>query len=141
MAFIRELDDYQESLYPAESNHLDDINVLVQPNVYFIGAFQGQELLGIGAVKRMDGYGEIKRMFVPEKFRGCNIGLQMIQILETHLREHGIYTIRLETGIKQIPAIRLYQKMGFSSCPPFGEYKEDPLSLFMEKHLEPGNLP
>lgn len=134
-SFIRELDDFQAGLYPAESNHLDDMDVLVRPNVYFVGAIREGELMGIGAVKRLEDYGEIKRMFVPERHRGLNVGLKIIQALEAHLMEHGISVVRLETGIKQIPAIRLYEKTGFLPCPPFGQYKEDPLSLFMEKHL------
>ena len=136
MAFIRDLDDFQANLYPAESNHLDDIDVLIRPNVYFVGAVQDRELMGIGAVKRLEDYGEIKRMFVPEKYRGLHIGLKIIQALEIHLLEHGISVIRLETGIKQLPAIRLYEKTGFLPCSPFGQYKEDPLSLFMEKQLK-----
>ena len=49
---IRELDEYQLSIYPAESNHLDSVEELRRENVFFIGAFQGRQLVGTGAVKR-----------------------------------------------------------------------------------------
>ena len=132
---IEELDRYQESLYPPESNHLDGPATLMQPNVHFIGALDGDTLAGIGAVKRFTDYGEIKRMFIPEKFRGKGLGRQLMAALETHLIDHGIFIARLETGIHQTPAIRLYESSGFVKCPPFGSYKEDPLSVFMEKEL------
>ncbi|MCI0549354.1 MAG: GNAT family N-acetyltransferase, partial [Anaerolineae bacterium] len=41
----------------------------------------------------------------------------------------------LETGIYQIQAISLYERFGFERCGPFGEYKDDPLSIYFEKHL------
>jgi len=43
--------------------------------------------------------------------------------------------LRLETGIHQKEAIRLYERYGFVRRPPFGEYRVDPLSLYFEKIL------
>ncbi len=40
--------------------------------------------------------------------------------------------LRLETGIHQHEAISLYESVGFQAIPPFGAYKEDPLSRFYE---------
>jgi putative acetyltransferase len=134
-AFIRALDAYQSSLYPAESNHLDSIETLLQPNVFFVGAMDEKGLKGIGAVKVFETYGEIKRMFIPERFRGKGIGKQIIQALETHLIEQNIFRAALETGIHQKSAIGLYETMGFTKTRPFGSYIEDPLSIFMEKKL------
>lgn len=132
---IRALDEYQEALYPAESNHLDGLDTLLQDNVHFIGAFDGNTLLGIGAVKHMGGYGEIKRMFIPERFRGQGIADGLMTALLDHLSENGICVARLETGSRQVAAIRFYEKAGFVTRPPFGDYREDPLSVFMEKSL------
>jgi putative acetyltransferase len=47
----------------------------------------------------------------------------------------GIGTLRLETGIHQPEALALYERAGFVRSPPFGDYREDPLSVFMEKRL------
>ena len=46
-----------------------------------------------------------------------------------------VTTLRLETGIKQDAAIRLYESAGFRRRGPFGSYRDDPLSVFMEKPL------
>jgi putative acetyltransferase len=46
-----------------------------------------------------------------------------------------VYVLRLETGIYQESAIRLYERFGFQRIQAFGEYKEDPMSIFYEYHL------
>ena len=78
-------------------------------------------------------YGEIKRIFVDEAYRGYSIGTVLMNRLETLAIERGIKKLKLETGIFQDPAIRLYQNLGYEKVPPFGDYNEDPLSIFMEK--------
>ncbi len=55
--------------------------------------------------------------------------------LENHLIEKRVRLSRLETGRKQPEAIRLYKNLGYKERSPFGEYKPDPLSIFMEKEL------
>jgi len=60
----------------------------------------------------------------------------MLHHLEAYAREHDIYLLRLETGIHQNEAINLYEKMGYRSIAPFGDYHEDPLSRFLEKRIK-----
>jgi len=59
----------------------------------------------------------------------------MLDHLEEHSRSNGINLLRLETGIHQHDAITLYERAGFRSISPFGEYKPDPLSRFYEKEI------
>ena len=59
-----------------------------------------------------------------------------MQFLETELERRGIRLFRLETGIKQPEALGLYRKLGYRERPPFGGYRPDPLSVFMEKYNE-----
>ena len=133
---IHQLDEYQESMYPPESNHLDAIDELSKPNVVFYAAYAGSEICGIGAVKILDGYGEIKRLYVPETYRGKGIGKGIVKELENCLCKRSIFAARLETGIYQHEAIDLYKKLGYSKTAPFGDYAEDPLSVFMEKKID-----
>jgi putative acetyltransferase len=58
-----------------------------------------------------------------------------MEALERNARERGISTLRLETGIHQPEAIGLYEKLGFRKRDRFGEYPDDPVSVFMEKIL------
>ena len=55
--------------------------------------------------------------------------------IEAHAVESGMSVVRLETGIYQPEAIGLYERMGYTRRGPFGDYAEDPLSVFMEKRL------
>ena len=129
-------DRYMESLYPAESNHLAYLDELLAPTSVFIGAYVEDIIVGCGAfVAKFDieEYGEIKRIFVDEAYRGYSIGTVLMNRLETLAIERGIKKLKLETGIFQDPAIRLYQNLGYEKVPPFGDYNEDPLSIFMEK--------
>ncbi|MCP4022944.1 MAG: GNAT family N-acetyltransferase [Desulfobacteraceae bacterium] len=136
---ICQLDEYQEDLYPSESNHLDSVETLKKPNVRFIGAFLNKELAGIGAVKTFRDYGEIKRMFVSSTYRGKGVAKIILKDIENFLTQQGIFFVRLETGILQKEAISLYKSHGFKECSPFGKYTPDPLSLFMEKELNNSN--
>ena len=80
-------------------------------------------------------YGEVKRMFVRPAFRGRGIGVAMLDHLAEYVRERQIKLLRLETGIYQTNAIALYERWGFQRRPPFGEYREDPNSVYLEKRV------
>ncbi len=135
-ALIAKLDTYQNSLYPAESNHLDSIGTLKKENIYFVGAFKSEVLVGCGAVKvKPEAYGEIKRVFVSPQARGQGVSKLMMNHLEAWLLENDISLARLETGIYQTEALSLYERRGYTEIGPFGDYAVDSLSVFMEKKL------
>ena len=141
-ALLAAADAFAQALYPAESNHLDPVDELIKPNVYFVGAYLpgADEPVGCGAVKRLrdaDGveYGEIKRMFVAPAARGLGAGRTLLAALESHLTGTGVYLARLETGIHNHAALALYQGCGYQRIGPFADYGDDPLSVFMAKTL------
>ncbi len=142
---VRELivaaDEFYTGLYPAESNHLESSDDLKADNVLFVGCRVDGSLAASGAAKIMqdDGhYAEIKRVYVVERYRGQGLSLAIMRHLEARIREHGIDTCRLETGIRQPEALGLYRKLGYVERGPYGAYAEDPLSVFMEKRLHGG---
>jgi putative acetyltransferase len=133
---IDRLDAYLVSLYPAESNHLLDIEALADGSVRFFVGRQRGEALGCGALRiDVTGYGEVKRMFVLPAARGLKIGKRILQRIEDQARAEGINYLRLEAGIRQPEALGLYRSAGFIEREAFGDYKPDPLSVFMEKAL------
>jgi putative acetyltransferase len=135
-AMLEQLDAYCAALYPAESNHLLDIDALLAGDVLFLVARDiDGAAVGCAALARRDGYGEVKRMYVDEARRGLGTGRKLLEHLAMFARMAGLGALKLETGIHQPAAIALYQSSGFSSCAPFGDYRADPLSLFMEKRL------
>ena len=135
-AFIDQLDRYQSSLYPAESNHLDSRDTLADKNCMLLGAYDNEgNLLGIGAAKIVGEFGELKRFYVADAARGKGVAEKILKELEVWLRRNGIERSCLETGIHQPAALKFYERLGYEVCGPFGEYKPDPLSVFMSKEL------
>lgn len=131
-------DRYMASLYPPESNHIESVNDLNKPNVIFLGCYVDEVLAGCGAVKVIEEperYGEIKRLYIDESYRGRGLSSALMARLEKHLVDLGIGVARLEMGVKQPEAIGLYRKLGYEERSPFGPYVEDPYSIFMEKRL------
>ena len=135
------LDRLQLSLYPAESNHLDPVETLEREDVTFLAAFVDGKVVGCGAVKLVSPsgtsprYGEIKRMYVDPGAPGSGVGGALMEALESSLLALGIDIVRLETGVRQPAALALYERRKYVRIPPFGEYGEDPLSVFYEKRL------
>jgi len=135
-ALLAASDAYAESLYPPESNHLVDLSTLMAPKAHFFVARREGKALGCGAlIVAEDGSGELKRMWVAPEARGQGIGRRLVEAIERAAREKSVGILRLETGIKQREAIGLYRRCGFTECEPFGSYRLDPLSIFMEKRL------
>lgn len=134
-------DIYMAGLYPAESNHMLSVDALAQDNVIFLGCHIEGQLAACGAVTilfdddEQISYGEIKRVFVPDEFRGRGLSKHIMRALEEELLERDIRIVRLETGIRQPEALGLYFRLGYAERPAFGTYDEDPLSIFMEKEL------
>jgi len=133
---ITELDAYLTPLYPAESRHGFSVDKLLQEAVAFFVIRHEDVPACCGGIKLFDtGYGEVKRMYVRPQFRGLGFGKRMLNHVAEYAMQHGVKVLRLETGIRQSEAIGLYERCGFQRISPFGDYKEDPLSLFFEKRL------
>ena len=116
---IAELDSILEPLYPQESRHGYSVDKLLREAVAFFVVRVDGAPAGCGGVKVVGAeYGEIKRMYVRPPFRG-----------------RGLNVLRLETGIHQMEAIRLYERFGFERIKPFEPYREDPVSRCYEKRL------
>jgi putative acetyltransferase len=131
-------DAYMSALYPGESNHLESPEALARPHVRFVAIEEAGELVACGGVKLMDDdgrYGEIKRVFVLPAQRGRGLARAIMAALEAQLLREGYRLARLETGVAQPEALGLYRALGYAQRAPFGLYRADPLSVFMEKPL------
>jgi ribosomal protein S18 acetylase RimI-like enzyme len=133
---IDELQTHLESFYPPESRHGFSVNRLIAEGVAFFVLRADGQAAGCGGIKLVGTeYGELKRMYVRPQFRGAGFGEILVEHLAAHARAHGITLLRLETGIHQKAAIRLYERLGFRRIPPFGPYTNDPVSLCYEKAI------
>jgi len=138
VALVAKSDEYMSALYPPESNHAEPLAALVGEDSAFFAGYVGEKLAACGAVKIFEEettYGEIKRVFVAEEYRGKHLATAMMQHLEDHLLSIGVKLVRLEAGPLQPEALSLYRKLGYTKRGPFGSYRVDPLSVFMEKTL------
>ena len=143
LVLLDALDRYLAGLYAPEDNHILDLQALQAPEVEFLVARQGEQVVACGAARRMPGepgtggqpYGELKRMVVDPAHRGRGIGAQVIDALERALAAHGVGVALLETGRDQREAVRLYERCGYRRRGPFGGYPDNGLSLFFEKTI------
>ncbi|MCB1379004.1 MAG: GNAT family N-acetyltransferase [Alphaproteobacteria bacterium] len=134
-ALIEALDAYMMPMYPAESNHLLDIETLRQPEMRFFSARADGVVLGCGGCWLHEDYAEIKRVYVSPEARGLGLAKRLMDRIEAEARIFGKHLARLETGIHQPEALGLYRRLGYADRGPFGDYAEDPNSVFMEKLL------
>ena len=135
ISFLQASDDYASSLYPAESNHMLDVETLLCPQMIFFGVLVDGVVKGCGGFWAHEDYVEIKRVWIDPSARGLGISRKLMTVLEDEARTLGLKVARLETGVSQPEALGLYRAIGYVEREPFGDYKLDPLSVFMEKLL------
>jgi GNAT superfamily N-acetyltransferase len=133
---IQELEGELDAFYPTESRHGYSVEKLIKLGVAFFVTRKDGIPAGCGGVQLFGKeYGEVKRMYVRPEFRGFGLAKMMLEELSKHAIKNGVYVLRLETGIHQKDAIALNRGWGFKEIAHFGEYQEDPLSLFFEKNI------
>lgn len=126
------------SLSPPESVHALPIEGLRKPEVTFWSVWQGAELLGCGALKQIDAaHGEVKSMRTAARHLRKGVGAAMLDHIIAESRRRAYRRLSLETGSTEpfMPALRLYERFGFRRCGPFGDYREDPFSVYMTMEL------
>lgn len=133
---IHYLDTYQIGLYGVECCHLDSPEELANQDAYMLGAYLDGELVGIGAIKLLDGYAEIKRMYFLERARGTPLARQLFRQLERYAIKRGYQSILLETGVHQLAAVSFYKKHGYTTHSAFGDYEANNVSVFMGKRVD-----
>ena len=127
-ATLKVLDGDDHEFY-AQFNKSDAIkNVVV--------FYEDNQPLGCGAFKFFEKKtAEIKRMYVLPEHRGEGIAHQILNELENWAKEKDYTICILETGIKQLEAIGLYQKAGYVVIPNYGQYQGVENSVCMQKSI------
>ncbi len=99
-------------------------------------AYQDGQAVGCGAIKHFDKEtAEVKRMYVLPEKRGQGIAAGILQALEVWAVALHYKKCVLETGKKQVEALALYAKMGYSLIPNYGQYQNVSNSVCFEKRL------
>ncbi|MCA1952540.1 MAG: GNAT family N-acetyltransferase [Hyphomicrobiales bacterium] len=119
---------------PAGSAHVLDLAAMQAPELAFFTLWEGEALLGMGALKRLaDAAGEIKSMRTVDAARRRGVASAMLRHLIAEARAAGLARLYLETGSFEYfkPARALYARHGFVECAPFEGYRADHNSTFM----------
>jgi putative acetyltransferase len=139
IALIAALDAYQDGLYPPESRHALDLTAVEAAQVLFAVAREaGGDAVGCAAIVLGAEAGELKRLYVNPHCRGQGVATRLLDALESRALQEGCTLLQLETGPFQPEAIAFYERLGYARRGPYGHYRDDPLSVFMEKRLPQG---
>jgi putative acetyltransferase len=137
---VGELEAVLAAEYPPEQRHGFSVDAIFQPHVRFFLARRQGAAVGCGGVAFFPGFAEVKRMFVRGTARGQGVADAILAHIEQEVRGAGLSVLRLETGTRQVAAMRLYIRTGFRECPAFGDYalkapEAIAASVFFEKRV------
>lgn len=132
---VRELDNYLKITDGEEHdfyNQFNHINVLK----HIVIAYSNNKAVGCGAFKEFeDDTVEIKRMFIKPDYRKLQIGSKILNELEIWAKELAYKYCILETGTRQVEAVKFYNKSNYYSIPNYGQYQAMSNSLCFKKTI------
>ncbi|QKG21759.1 GNAT family N-acetyltransferase [Actinomadura verrucosospora] len=138
--FLEEHVRQMRSITPLESKHALDLEALRRPDVTFWSVMDGGDVVGCGAIKRLDAsHAELKSMRTSTTRKRSGIASRLLGHIIAEAERMGFTRLSLETGSDDffLPARRLYEKHGFEYCDPFEDYRPDRNSVFMTRPLGP----
>ena len=138
IALLQEHLDWMHRISPPESVHALDLAALRRPDITFWALWDGDALAGCGALRELtQAHGEVKSMRTAQTHLRRGVAARMLEHILAEARRRGYGRLSLETGSMAYfaPARALYARAGFSPCAPFGDYVDDPNSVFMTRTL------
>ena len=138
LALLRQAAIEARQLYPELFNPDSPwpTNAPVAARGVFLVAYAEGVPVAMGSHQPVDAHAtELRRMFTVIGYRRLGAGRFILKELEAHARAQGFRKLKLETGYRQVAAMRLYESMGFMRTRPFGTYVNDPTSVCYSKPL------
>jgi putative acetyltransferase len=137
---IGELDRVLSAEYTPEQRHSLTLGQIFKPDIRFFLARLDGVAVGCGGVAFFADFAEVKRMYVRDIARGRGVARTLLARIEREAREAGFVLLKLETGMRQIAALRFYERAGFRQCAAFGAYatmapEAVATSVFLQKQL------
>jgi putative acetyltransferase len=137
---IGELDQILSAEYMPEQRHGLALDAIFAPDVRLFLARLNGAAVGCGGVAFFADFAEVKRMYVREVARGHGVAQALLARIEEEASAAGFSLLRLETGARQVAALRFYERAGFQICAAFGGYatmapEAIATSVFLQKHL------
>jgi putative acetyltransferase len=139
-SLVDELETLLSAEYPPEQRHGLALDAIFQPHIRFFLARLRGVAVGCGGVALFPDFAEVKRMYVRDVARGKGVADAMLARIEEEVRDAGLCILRLETGERQVAAMRFYARAGFRRCQAFGAYtlmspQSIATSAFFEKQI------
>jgi putative acetyltransferase len=139
-ALISELDRILSGEYSPEQRHGLALEAIFTPDIRFFLARLNGLPVGCGGVAFFADFAEVKRMYVRDVARGRGVAQAVLTRIEREARDSGFVLLKLETGVRQIAALRFYERAGFRPCAAFGAYatmvsEAVATSVFLEKQV------
>ena len=136
-AYFAELDARFPDGFDAGSQSTKDAELLSPPDGVFVVAVSDGAPVACGGVQAITGdgvtYGEIKRMWVHDDWRGAGLGSRLLRHLEAAAADLGHGLVRLDTNDALVEAIAMYQRAGYTEIE---RYNDNPYARhFFEKPL------
>lgn len=127
-AYLKITDEDEHDFY----NQFNSIDVLKEVVVTYVD----EVAVGCAAIKKIDNtIVEVKRMFVLKENRGSGVAQKLLHELEGWAIELGYTKCVLETGIRQIGAVKFYKKCTYKVTPNYGQYIGMKNSVCFEKEI------
>lgn len=124
---------------PPDSVYALDLSGLKAPGITVWAVWEGDEVVGIGALKELgNGTGEVKSMRThPDRLRR-GVAVLLLDHIMTEAKLRGLTRLSLETGSGPAfePALALYRKYGFVNGDAFSDYQPSAFNQFL--HLDLG---
>ncbi|WP_339865900.1 GNAT family N-acetyltransferase [uncultured Algoriphagus sp.] len=135
VALVKLLDAYLAEKDGRDHDFYNQFNKIVNlKNV--VVCYENGIPMACGAIKQFDENSmEVKRMFTEPKARGKGLASRVLTELEVWAAELGYKKCVLETGKRQVEAVALYKKKGYSLTPNYGQYIGIENSVCFQKFL------
>lgn len=132
---VKELDTYLKITDGDEHDFYNQFNGIESLQSVFV-AYYNNKPVGCGAFKPYDHESvEVKRMYLKPENRGSGIAADILRTLEISAKEGGYKRTVLETGKRQLEAVKFYHKSGYHRIPNYGQYVQMDNSYCFEKRL------
>lgn len=141
-ALIEQVQEEYVARYGGRDESPVDPAMFVPPTGSFFVGYVGATPVATGAWRRSgvaalgtDVTAEVKRMYVVPAAQRRGHARRVLAHLEATAAEAGFEALVLETGMRQPEAMALYESAGYVAVPPFGYYKDSPVSRCFAKRL------
>ncbi len=132
---VNELDAYLKITDGEDHEFYNQFNGLEKIK-HALVVYKNHKPIGCGAFRQFDASTvEVKRMYLQPNERGSRIATKILEMLENWVRELGYKRIILETGDRQVEAVKFYKKSGYKRISNYGQYAQMENSNCFEKKL------